>query len=256
MPNIAAIRSLGSSLEAYLNNAYRASTFPPNVTKPNCTFSLTSIGGVRASSVASSDTMTRVLIFLYRVSMNPHLRNVGRVTNPGARPVPMSVDLHYLFSFWAASGENEQLVLAWTMRQLHQTPVLDGSILSREAAWGAEDVIQLIPEEISNEDMMRIWGLARARLPAQPLVHRARRPHRPRPRRESARGRGDPLCAGGSGRAAMNLELVPRRQLESESVYRRILGAFILVDAVTRVPLSIPATIQVRRATVEGRTIR
>ncbi|HEV8694586.1 MAG TPA: DUF4255 domain-containing protein [Lysobacter sp.] len=157
MANIAAIRSVGSSLAAYLNNAYRDTAFPPNVTKPECTFSLTSIGGVRAQDVPSSDTTVRVLIFLYRASINHHLRNAGRLTDAGMRPVPLSVDLHYLFSFWAQSGENEQLVLAWTMRQLHEVPVLDSSILSREAAWAAEDLIQLIPEEISTEDLMRIW---------------------------------------------------------------------------------------------------
>jgi hypothetical protein len=157
MANISAIRSVGSSLAAYLNNAYRDAAFPPGVTKPECTFSLTSIGLVRAQDVPSSDTSVRVLIFLYRSSMNQHQRNVGRMADPGKRPVPLSVDLHYLISFWAQSGENEQLVLAWTMRQLHEIPVLDSSVLSREAAWTAEDLIQLIPEEIEIEEMMRIW---------------------------------------------------------------------------------------------------
>jgi hypothetical protein len=157
MANIAAIRSVGSSLEAYLTNAYRDAAFPPNVTKPDCTFSLRTIGGVRAQDIPSSDSTALVLIFLYRVSMNQHLRNAGRLNNPGMRPVPLSVDLHYLFSFWAQSAENEQLVLAWTMRQLHEVPLLDSSVLSGEATWAAEDIVQLIPEEISNEDMMRIW---------------------------------------------------------------------------------------------------
>jgi hypothetical protein len=157
MANIAAIRSVGSSLAAYLTNAYRDTVFPASVTKPDCTFSLASIGGIRAQDVPASDTSVRVLILLYRASMNQHLRNVGRTTDPRMRPVPLSVDLHYLVSFWAKSGENEQLVLAWTMRQLHDVPVLDGSILSREAAWTADDLIQLIPEEIETEEMMRIW---------------------------------------------------------------------------------------------------
>ena len=157
MANIAAIRSVGTSLATYLNNAYRDSDFPPNVSKPECSFSLMSIGGVRAQDIQTGDSSVQVLIFLYRCSMNHHLRNAGRLSDPGMRPVPVSVDLHYLISFWAQSGENEQLALAWTMRQLHDVPVLDGSILSREAAWAAEDVIQLIPEEISTEEMMRIW---------------------------------------------------------------------------------------------------
>jgi hypothetical protein len=155
--NIAAIRSVGTSLATYLTQAYRSTPFPAGVTKPDCTFSLTSIGGVRPPNVPPSDASVRVLIFLYRASINHHVRNVGRIAAPGARPVPLSVDLHYLVTFWAASAENEQLVLAWTMRELHEVPVIDGSILSREAAWTPEDVIQLIPEEISNEDLMRIW---------------------------------------------------------------------------------------------------
>ena len=157
MANIAAIRSVGTSLAAYLNNAYRDTAFPPSVTKPECTFVVTSIGRVRAQDMPASDTSVRVLIFLYRASMNQHLRNVGRTSDPRMHPVPLSVDLHYLVSFWAKSGENEQLVLAWTMRQLHDVPVLDSSILSREAAWTSEDLIQLIPEEIETEEMMRIW---------------------------------------------------------------------------------------------------
>jgi hypothetical protein len=158
MANIAAIRSAGTSLATYLTNAYRDAPFPPGVAKPACTFRVTSIGRVAAADFPPSDTSVDVLIFLYRASINQHLRNVGRVMEPGARPVPLSVDLHYLFSFWAGSSENEQLVLGWTMRQLHLVPVLDSSILSAEAAWAADDVIQLIPQEITTEDLMYIWG--------------------------------------------------------------------------------------------------
>ena len=44
------------------------------------------------------------------------------------------------------------------MLQLHTTPLLDATILSGdEARWSTEDMVQLIPEELSNEDMMRIW---------------------------------------------------------------------------------------------------
>lgn len=157
MANIAAIRSVSTSLAAYLNNAYRATTFPGGVTRPTCTFAVASIGGLAAQTIPPSDTSVRVVILLYRASINQHLRNVGRVADAARRPVPLSVDLRYLFSFWSNSAENEQLALAWTMRQLHEVPILDASILSAEAAWAADDVIQLIPEEITNEDLMRIW---------------------------------------------------------------------------------------------------
>ena len=157
MANIGAIRSVGTSLAAFLTNAYAETTFPAAITRPTCTFALTSIGGLTAQVLPPNEASVRVLILLYRACINQHLRNVGRVATSGDRPVPLSVDLRYLFTFWSNSAESEQLVLAWTMRQLHEVPVLDASILTGEAAWAPDDVIQLIPEEISNEDLMRIW---------------------------------------------------------------------------------------------------
>jgi hypothetical protein len=155
--NIAAIRSVGASLVAYLDLAYRNARFPTDVSQPACSFTVMPIGGVRSTDVSTPDRSVAVVIFLYRASINHHLRNVGSMAAPGARPVPLSVDLHYLFTFWSSSADNEQLVLAWTMRQLHTVPVLDSSVLGGEAAWAPEDVVQLIPEEITTEDMMRIW---------------------------------------------------------------------------------------------------
>ena len=156
MANIAAIRSVGRSLVNYLDAAYRQARFPEGVVKPECSFGLASIGDQRPQRVDPSDTNVRVLLFLYRASMNQHLRNAGR-SDVASRPLPLSVDLHYLVSFWAGSGENEQIVLAWTMRELHQVPVLDRSLLTEEAGWADSDVVQLVPQEISNEDLMRIW---------------------------------------------------------------------------------------------------
>lgn len=157
MANIAAIRSVGASLATYLDRAYRSSTFPGGVTRPNCTFSLMPIGGLRDSDISTANDSAEVVILLHRVSMNEHMRTSGRPLNPDMAPPPVSVNLHYLLSFWAGSADSEQLVLAWTLRQMHQTPVLDPSILSQEAAWSPDDVIQLIPEELSTDDLMRIW---------------------------------------------------------------------------------------------------
>lgn len=157
MANLAAVRSVGTSLATYLDRAYRAAVFPAGVERPGCTFALVSPGALRAADVNVDNGAVQVLLLLYRVGMNPHLRSAGRPARTHMDPPPLSVDLHYLVSFWAGGAEGEQLVLAWTMRQLHQTPVLDASLLSSEAGWAPDDVIQLIPEEISTEDLMRIW---------------------------------------------------------------------------------------------------
>src|SRR5262249_32608959 len=96
-------------------------------------------------------------LYLYRVTVNEHTRNVRRVTGPLAENVPLAVDLHYLLTIWSRSAFTEQVVIAWAMRQLHQHPVLDASSLTPEAEWGPGDFVQVIPAELSTEDVMRIW---------------------------------------------------------------------------------------------------
>lgn len=160
MANIAAIRSVGSSLAEYLNNAYRAAAFPPGVAKPNCTFTTVSSGQLQTQEDPSNQAV-QALIFLYRSAIDAHLRNAGRQLTPDMQPVPLSVDLHYLISFWSTSADAEHLALAWTMRQLHTTPLLDATILSADARWEPDEIVHLIPAELSNEDMMRIWDALR-----------------------------------------------------------------------------------------------
>jgi hypothetical protein len=160
MANLAAIRSVGSSLQSFLNNAYRVAVFPPGVVKPNCTFSVVSSSQIHEEQ-DPANLGVQVLLLLYRVSIDPHLRNAGRVNTPDMKPAPLSVDLHYLFTFWSSSAENEHLVLAWTMRQLHLAPLLDSTNLSADAAWSAEDIVHLIPAELANEDLIRIWDSLR-----------------------------------------------------------------------------------------------
>jgi Pvc16 N-terminal domain len=99
----------------------------------------------------------QVAIFLYRASIDPHLRMAGRPQTPEMQPVPLSLDLHLLFSFWSEKAQHDHLVLAWLMRQFHLQPVLDASALNPDAGWGADEVVHLIPSELSNEDMMRLW---------------------------------------------------------------------------------------------------
>jgi hypothetical protein len=67
------------------------------------------------------------------------------------------LDLHFLLSAWAGNARDEHTIVAWAIRQLHMFPILDASSLSPEAGWGTNEVIQVIPAELSTEDVMRIW---------------------------------------------------------------------------------------------------
>ena len=50
-------------------------------------------------------------------------------------------------------------MLSWALLQLQMHPVLDSSSLSPEAGWNPGDIVHMIPAELSNEELMRIWDL-------------------------------------------------------------------------------------------------
>jgi hypothetical protein len=149
MANQFAIHSVGESLRKYLESSYPE----PLRTNISCSFRLLSSGELTDTSNFS----TTLSLYLYRVTMNEHLRNVPRINDPVDAGAPLAVDLHYLMTVWANNALAEHTILSWAMRELYRRPILDKSSLSSEADWGMADVIQLIPAELSNEDIMRIW---------------------------------------------------------------------------------------------------
>ncbi len=165
MANLRAIDSLIQSLARWLQNTYDHDRRPLNQNGGGQTF----LPDFNFEPVSSSDLSRedmpddaaagaeRVSIYLYRASIDPHLRTAGRPRSPDMRPVPLALQLYLLFSFWSLNASNDHLVLAWLMRQLHLYPVLDAASLNTDAAWEPDEVVHLIPAELSNEDMMRLW---------------------------------------------------------------------------------------------------
>jgi hypothetical protein len=60
-------------------------------------------------------------------------------------------------SVWAAHAQEEHLILAWVMRELHAQPVLDSAILRGPGDFRDGDQIQLIPEELTLDDLTKLW---------------------------------------------------------------------------------------------------
>ena len=149
MANQFAIHSVGESLRRYLESSYPESLRTAN----SCNFRLVSSGEINDPSSFG----TSLSLYLYRVTMNEHLRNMPRTYDPSDAQAPLAVDLHYLMTVWANNALAEQTILSWAMRELYRHPILDKSSLSSEADWNAADIVQLIPAELSNEDIMRIW---------------------------------------------------------------------------------------------------
>jgi len=147
--NVLAIHSVGESLRTYLDASY-----PDDLrTLHPCEFKLLSSG-----ELAGDVDLDGVLsLYLYRVTVNEHARNIRRTTDPLRENIPLAVDLHYMLTVWSRSAFTEHVVLAWAMRQLNQHPVFDTSSLTSEAEWSTGDVVQVLPAELSTEDVMRIW---------------------------------------------------------------------------------------------------
>jgi Pvc16 N-terminal domain len=139
MANEFALISLADSLAARLNNDYPAAL---QLAHP-CSFQPVASGGLLADLGAEGAVLS---VWPHRVTVNEQLRN--------QRP---ALDVHLLLSVWSASAATELVVLAWVMRELHRQPVLDASSLSSNGGWRADEVVQLLPAEMSVEDMMRIW---------------------------------------------------------------------------------------------------
>jgi hypothetical protein len=136
MAGCGAVHSVGHSLMTYLSDLYPQA---PTATLPACDFQLVSSGQL----TEFSPTGTVVTAYLFRIGIDPYLRNTGSVERPGDPATrPLTLELHYLLTAWADSALAEQSVLSWVMLQLHQRPLLDRSILSAEGGWGAGDQVR------------------------------------------------------------------------------------------------------------------
>lgn len=154
MANISAIHSVGASIATFLDRAFRA--LPREVREPHaCRFHVFSSNEL--ARLQEGDVETTVGFYLYRITRNEHRRNLHNITPLDRGRSPILLDLHYLVTFWADSPLTEHILAAWVVQTLENYPMLDTSILSPEAGWNVGDQLQVAPEDLSSEDMMRIW---------------------------------------------------------------------------------------------------
>jgi hypothetical protein len=151
MADYTAIYSVGNSLANYLQHNY-----PPDLQRAfPATFQL-----VASAQIAEEDQTTLdkvVSIFLHRITINENCRSATRIQDATNKQPALFLDLHYLITYWGTDARAEQTILAWTMLQLQSSPILDNSILSPSSTWDATENVQLVPADLSLEDILRIW---------------------------------------------------------------------------------------------------
>jgi hypothetical protein len=120
-------------------------------------------------------------LFMYYVSINPTLRNLGlpsssaqnaRLSNP-----PLALDLHYLVTAYGSTQFDPEILLGWAMKVFHDTPVVPSQTiqaaldaLSQQSQPSAAAVlishstlakqieqIRITPEVLTTEEIYRLW---------------------------------------------------------------------------------------------------
>lgn len=156
MADYQAVFAVGDALVKYLTNSY-----DPAVVGFPCTFKL-----VSSAEIAKEDTTAldrTISLYLHRMTMAEHYRNVTRLQDSNTERPVLYLDLHYLVTYWDASAEGaeaEQKILVWTMQQLQIAPNLDTSVLSLSSSapgWDKNDAVQIIPADLSLQDILDIW---------------------------------------------------------------------------------------------------
>jgi len=167
--NFSAVYSVGDSLISYLRKVYDLRHDEDSL--PSCQFVLApsaKIGGEADTDFPPEKPA--VSLYLFRVTVNEHLRNQRPPPDKGQ---PLTLDLHYMLTVWADKVDDEHRLLAWVMQQLYTHEALSASDLTPDGGWAPGDLVQIIPAEISHEDLTRLWdSLKRSYRPSVTYVAR------------------------------------------------------------------------------------
>lgn len=105
-------------------------------------------------------------IYLHRVTIDPHGRSRRFTSNGTDKSQPVAelpINLHFLLIASASSATIEANLLSWAMVELANESQLDISQLAEnDNSWTQREVLTITPEEMTTEDLMRIWDVFEA----------------------------------------------------------------------------------------------
>jgi len=146
---------------------FRSSLGTLNALREQLALRLTALlGGKPAVNLLSSQQLSSppgtdaLGIYLYRVAVDPYARNRHLPPPPGRKtPRPeLPINLHILLLGWSSSSDTEITYLSAAMQVIGSSLSLDAAHLGLvDPSWGDQDTLQVIPEELSTEDLTRLW---------------------------------------------------------------------------------------------------
>jgi hypothetical protein len=153
MPNSACIEATGKSIERLLTAWFTAE---PPLTTGTTTASLVQSAGLDIT-VSDLQGSSLVSIYLYSVEPNAVMRaawgGVGSVDGRSHLPL----DLHFLLTAWADNAQYEYRILGAALECLDTTPILTGPLLYPTADWYDGDAIQVVPEHLETDTVLRLF---------------------------------------------------------------------------------------------------
>jgi len=110
----------------------------------------------------ASLTANTLGIYLHRIEVDPTASN--RSMPPPRANLPrqpeLIVNLHLLLIALRADQSGEAMMMGWAMQLLAAAAVLDHALLSAaepEAQWHPDEALQVFPEAMATQDLLRIW---------------------------------------------------------------------------------------------------
>ncbi|MEO8679784.1 MAG: DUF4255 domain-containing protein [Vicinamibacterales bacterium] len=99
-----------------------------------------------------------ITIFLYRIAVNPEMRNSPRRLRPdgSTQPTPLPLELSFLVTAWAKDTRDELKLIGRILQVLYDRRELGAADLVG-ASWEPDDSVQLSLESLPLEDHYRIW---------------------------------------------------------------------------------------------------
>ncbi|HED40830.1 MAG TPA: DUF4255 domain-containing protein [Chromatiales bacterium] len=114
-----------------------------------------------SSDIASKLNGNILGIYLHRMTIDPHGRArffPQQGASENGRHPELPVNLHFLLIANANSATIEADLMSWAMVELANASQLDVShVLDIDDEWGQTEVLNITPDEMSTEDLMRIW---------------------------------------------------------------------------------------------------
>ena len=99
-----------------------------------------------------------ITVFVYRIAVNPEMRNAPRRLRPDGtmQPAPLPLELSVLITAWAKETRDELRLIGRILQVLYDRRELGAADLVG-TSWESDDSVQLILESLPLEDHYRIW---------------------------------------------------------------------------------------------------